>query len=103
MASRHHSERYDSEKKRHFHEYALHLILRSNGDVRVTRSSPALARDEVSMSLNVTLPDAVFSRPELRATIALDSAPQTLDLNIDAAAEALKQSLGIDVTLTVVK
>jgi hypothetical protein len=34
-----------------------YLVVRANGEVRVTKRRPTLAADEVGMALNITMPD----------------------------------------------
>ncbi len=83
-------------------EVAFWLAFDITGGVRLTRSQPSLDRDERGMSVTVKVPHALFSTPQLRATIAID-APTAPAMVIDAtaAAEALRQAIGCDIDLTI--
>jgi len=80
------------------------LVFSHDGGVRLTRGTPSLDRNERGMQLNVKLPHALFRTPSLRASLVID-APEPVVPNIDltAAAEALKASLGVDIDLKIVE
>jgi hypothetical protein len=78
-------------------EVGFWLIFDASGGVRLTRGEPDLARDERGMSLTVNVPHALFRTPTLRATMTIDAPePVVPTIDLTAAAEALKLSLGFD-------
>jgi hypothetical protein len=78
------------------------LIFDAWGAVRLTRGEPDLNANERGMQMIAKLPHALFNRPQLHGTISVE-APATEPINIDltAAAEALKEAIGIDIDLRV--
>jgi len=48
------------------------LTINNRGSTRLTKSKPRLEWNEVSMMLNVEIPDSVFKRPILQANIKID-------------------------------
>ena len=49
-----------------------YLVLDQRGIDRVTKKPPGLGYGEVSCGVSITLPAAVFSRPRLSVSVALD-------------------------------
>jgi len=97
------SKQYSTNRGDHW-DMSFWLAFDSSGGVRLTRGSPSLSRNERGMQLNVKLPHALFRTPSLRASLVID-APEPVVPNIDltAAAEALKASLGVDIDLKIVE
>jgi len=88
------SQRYSVDRGKH-HEVAFWLIFDAWGGVRLTRGEPDLKRDERAMSMIVNVPHALFNAPALRASVTIEAPePVVPPINVTAAAEALKQSLG---------
>ena len=83
-------------------DFPFWLIFSSGGNVRLTRTRPSLSRDERAMACNALIPKALFRSPELRATFTIDydGAPN-FDIDVQAASEALKQAIGVDIDLRV--
>lgn len=48
------------------------LTINNRGSCRLTKNKPTLEWNEVSMLLNVEIPDSVFQRPQLQANIKID-------------------------------
>ena len=48
------------------------ITIKSNGSMRLTKNKPGIEWNEVSMRLNIELPDSVFKRPQLQANIKID-------------------------------
>jgi len=48
------------------------LTINNKGSARLTKTKPRLEWNEVSMLLNVEIPDSVFQRPILTANIKID-------------------------------
>ena len=83
-------------------EVALWLIFDAYGGARLTRGEPDLKRDERAMSLTVKVPHALFNVPSLRATMTIEApTPIVPPIDLTAAADALKQSLGFDIDIQV--
>lgn len=75
-------------------------------DARVAKKSPRLAPNEVAVELNIKVPEALFSRPALRASVVVAdsavSAPVIDAAVVSNAEQVLRDQLGLDVQLTVV-
>jgi hypothetical protein len=85
-------------------EYSLWLVFDEKGAVRMTRTMPSVGRGERAMQLTLIVPRSVFRTPQLKATIAIaEGAPIVQNIDIDAATEALRKSIGVDVDLRVVE
>ena len=96
MASQHSFKRADQ------WELGFWLIFDNLGGVRITRGEPACARNERAMSMTVNVPHALFATPSLRATMTIEApTPIIPPIDLTAAAEALKQSLGFDIDIQV--
>lgn len=81
----------------------LWLIFDRQGNVRMTRNEPDTGRAERAMKLTATVPVALFNTPTISATLTIDApvnAPQQID--VTAAAEALKGALGCDIDVRIV-
>jgi hypothetical protein len=79
--------------------YPLWLVFDRDGSVRMVRREPSLDRNERAMALSVRLPHSLWSTPSLSATITLaegETAP-SFNIDIEAASEALRSALGVDV------
>ena len=48
------------------------LTINYRGTMKVTKNKPSLEWNEISMFLNVELPDSLFKRPHLQANIKID-------------------------------
>jgi hypothetical protein len=81
------------------------LIVNKKGSVRVNKTPPALGFDEISISLDLELPDSLFKKPLLSATIKVkesDVKPRVISPEIkNNIEEAIKQHSGVEVKLTI--
>lgn len=85
-------------------DIAFWLIFDSEGGVRLTRAEPNLNRNERGMSMTVKVPHALFKTPCLRATMEIQAPdPVVPPIDLTAAADALKQSLGCDVDVRIIQ
>jgi hypothetical protein len=86
-----------------FNEISFWLIFDAWGAVRITRGEPDVSANERGMHMTAKLPHALFNRPLLRGTLEVQ-APSTepIDLDVSAAATALKEALGVEIDLKVV-
>ncbi len=83
------------------------LTINSRGSARLTQSKPRITYDEVSILLDVNLPDALFDRPRLEAKIEIpDEAvgPEALNAEvIENVKEAIKQATGLTFSINVIQ
>jgi hypothetical protein len=85
-------------------EVGFWLIFDSDGGVRLTRGEPSLGRNERGMSMVVKVPHVLFKTPALRATIDIQAPePNVPPIDLTAASEALKQTLGCDVEVRIIE
>jgi hypothetical protein len=71
--------------------------------VRVTRNKPDCDATEVAVKISLELPDALFKRPSLQATIKVndDVAPVLVDADVaDNIARVVKEQMGIHLHVT---
>ena len=82
-----------------------YLIVSSNGITKFAKKYPNLGRNEVAVGISLELPDRLFERPQLNATIIIpDSAVLPYEITADVHNEiehALASVEGIDIKLTV--
>jgi hypothetical protein len=84
-------------------EYQLWLTFDYNGNIRVSRGEPDVTANERAMWCVVTLPISLFLKPQLKAAITIaDGEPQSFQIDVQAAGEALKAAIGCDVDLRVI-
>ena len=74
--------------------------------VRVTKTSPALDFNEIAMKLSLQIPDEIFEKPQLSASITVPkeavSAPVIEAEIIDNVEQIIEQQTGFKVKLEVV-
>jgi len=84
----------------------FYLTVNDNGTVKATRKAQNVSINEVCMGFSLDLPDVLFRRPQIEASVTVDAkdvAP--FQINADTSnmvKEAIKQSTGLEVKLTVV-
>lgn len=80
-----------------------YLIVKSNGSVRVTKNKPALDFSEIAIHLNINVPDSLFKKPQLSATIDIQESqitPQVITAEIaDNIRDLVQQNLGIELKI----
>lgn len=86
-----------------------YLCIKKNGyrsSARFVKTSPALDFNEIAVRLEIELPDELFAKPRLEATIKVPkeavSAPIIPAEVIDNTQDIIKQSTGFEVRLTAV-
>lgn len=83
-----------------------HLIVKKSGSVRISKSRPNVKGDEISIAMNLDLPDILFRKPQLQANIVIPEKavnPKEITVEIaDNIREAIEQATGLDVTLEVI-
>ena len=84
------------------------LTVNSKGAARITQGKPnEVSWDEVSILLDINLPDELFRRPRLEAKINIPEDAATPDvLNsevVENVREAIEQSTGLQFSINVIK
>lgn len=83
------------------------LTINERGSARLTKSKPSLRWDEISILLELNIPDALFDRPRLEAKIDIPKeavGPDLININvIENVKEAIEQAVGLDFSINVVK
>lgn len=74
---------------------------------RMTAGNPALSANEVAMRVTLELPDALFEKPQLQASIVVPDdavAAPIIDATVlDNIKETLSQNLGVDLNIEIVE
>jgi hypothetical protein len=83
----------------------FYLTVGSNGAVKATKNPRYTEWDEVCIGVALSLPDNLFSRPQINATITIkneDVSPFAIDADTtDLVKNAIQQSTGLEVKLTI--
>ena len=83
------------------------LTINNRGSVKVTKTQPGIDWNEVSIKINVDLPDELFRRPRLKASITIPKeAAITEEINaktIEDCKEAIKTVTGLEMNISVIK
>lgn len=90
----------------------LYLIVNSRGTARVVKRKytyspklPALKEDEVAVALEVSLPESLFKKPQLQATVNVPEEavrPNVIDAEVvDNIKEAIRSVTGVEMSITV--
>jgi len=78
----------------------------SKATVRLTTKSPSLESYEVAIKINLDIPDELFTKPQLQASITVSkdavSAPVIEADVVDNISEIISKELGIDLNIAVV-
>lgn len=81
------------------------LTVSSNGSARLTASKPSLTAKEISINMEINLPDALFEKPKLVANITVpDSAASSKVIEsivFDNVEEAIEQATGLEFSISV--
>ena len=82
----------------------FYLTVNSRGSVKTTKTKPALDWDEIAINCNLELPDALFKKPSMEATIIIpDEAALPQIITAETAnniKEAIEQAAGINVRIS---
>ena len=83
------------------------LTINNRGSMRLTKGPPSTNWNEVSMQLDLAVPDELFSRPRLKAsiTIPVDAVnPELITATtVEDCKDAIKQVTGLSMHIEVVK
>lgn len=85
-------------------QFDFWLVFDSSGRVRQTVREPDVSRTERKMRVSAILPKSLWSSPALRATINVteDNHEPSYTIDLQAAGDALRETLGVDVDLRIV-
>lgn len=82
------------------------LTINSKGSVKATKNKPSLDWNEISIQMNLILPDALFRKPQLSANITIpDEAAVSKVISADVqdnVKEAIEQATGMEVKLNLI-
>ena len=81
------------------------LVINRNGVKTVRKSKPALDWDEIAIKLNLEIPNELFQRPTLEATVQVTDVPNTAykpDVILDTV-DLIEQQTGAKINFTVVQ
>jgi len=82
-----------------------YLIISSKGKTRITQNPPRLDFDEIVVQLDISIPDALFQKPFLEATIEIPefTFPKLISSDVvENVQEAVRQSTGLAFEIKVV-
>ncbi len=83
------------------------LTINSRGVTRLTRGKPSITWDEISILLDINLPDALFNKPRLEAKIEIPreaAGPDVLNSEVvENVQEAIEQATGLTFSINVIK
>ncbi len=83
------------------------LTINSRGSARLTQTKPHLDWNEISIALEVNLPDALFDKPRLEARIDIPeeaATPNLIDAHVvENVQEAIKQATGLEFSINVIR
>lgn len=83
------------------------LTVNHKGSCRLTKGKPSLDSNEIAIQLEVNLPDAIFQRPRLEATITVPDEAAVAGTIESAVAEdvqeAIEKATGLKFSVAVVQ
>ena len=83
------------------------LTINSGGFARITQRKPSITWDEISILLDINLPDALFRKPRLEAKIEIPQeavGPDVLNSEVvENVKEAIEQATGLTFSINVIK
>lgn len=85
----------------------FYLIVSRSGRVRVNKTPPRLDWDELSVAMELEVPDKLFARPVLQASISIPESiyPESpLNAHVaDNVREAIKQATELDFAIRIIE
>lgn len=82
------------------------LTINSRGSVKATKNKPSLDWNEISIQMNLVIPDSLFRKPQLSANITIpDEAALSKVISADVqdnVKEAIEQATGMEVKLNLI-
>lgn len=84
--------------------FTFWLSFSKNGSIKQTMREPNVSRDERKLQMTVDLPKSLWSTPALKATVRVteDNNEPNYVLDLQAAGDALRGALGVDVDIQIV-
>lgn len=86
---------------------SFYLIVNSRGATRTTKTLPGLDFNEISIKLDLVLPDTLFKKPQLSANINVkEDDVRPFEINAETVNDiqtAIRQHTGIPVVLKIVE
>ncbi|HEX9987058.1 MAG TPA: hypothetical protein VGE45_01065 [Chloroflexia bacterium] len=83
----------------------FYLVVTRNGAVDVYKKTPSVRADQVSVRCQLQIPQALFERPHLSATIVVpEEAARPTEISAEVLGnwqEAIQQATGLDIQLSV--
>lgn len=83
-----------------------YLNIRSKGACRITKMRVPLYANEISILLNIDLPDKLFAKPVLEASITVPENAIKMksisDETINNVQEMIKENIGIELNISVI-
>jgi hypothetical protein len=82
--------------------YSGYLVINARGDMKISRVVPALEPGEVSVALNLTVPQKLFSRPSIKATVVIPETAGAVDASASVMLDlknALRQCPGVELQI----
>lgn len=83
------------------------LTINSRGSARLTQSKPRLEWNEISVKLQINLPNELFNRPRLEAKIEIPKEAAGPDLIttevVENVKEAIETATGLTFSINVIK
>jgi len=81
------------------------LTINSRGGVKTTKNRPGLDFDEVAIKMTMEVPDMLFKKPQLTASIIIPESaatPKEIDVEMrDNIQDAIETVTGMEVKLTI--
>lgn len=88
-------------------EVGFFLIVTDSGAIRTVKSKPTVKHNEISIAMQLDLPDSLFDKPTLQARIIVDDKQvNTKELEVKMLSniqEAIEERMNSEVTLRIVK
>jgi len=83
------------------------LTITSRGCARLTQSPPSVRANEISIRLEINLPNELFRKPRLEAKIDIPkeaAGPDCMNSEVvENVQEAIKQATGLEFSINVIK
>lgn len=83
------------------------VVVNSSGSVHTRKTKPDLSYNEVAVQIDLSLPDALFDKPQLKAELVVKE-DQVTTYPVDATVtqdikDAVKQTTGMDLSIRIVE
>ena len=97
------AQKYSFNRGKHW-DVQFWLVFDAWGGLRLTRGEPDLKQGERAMFMSAAIPHSLFRVPQLRGKIAVADQPTgPIEIDTQAAQEAFKAALGVDIDLRVIQ